>query len=67
MQEAWAEVKRHPRVTVTIDLYDLGLVFLRQEQAPSISACSTEFLAAFRGQASSTFQPCVPKPVTAPP
>ena len=34
MQEAWMEVKHHPRVTVTIDLYDLGLVFFRQEQAP---------------------------------
>lgn len=34
MEAAWEEVKRHPRVTVTIDLYDMGLVFFRQEQAP---------------------------------
>lgn len=34
MEEAWEAVKAHPRVTVTIDLYDLGLVFFRTEQAP---------------------------------
>ncbi len=34
MEAAWETVKRHPRVTVTIDLYDLGLVFFRKEQAP---------------------------------
>lgn len=34
MEEAWAAIKEHPRVTVTIDLYDMGLVFLRKEQAP---------------------------------
>jgi predicted O-methyltransferase YrrM len=34
MEEAWEEVKRHPRVTVTIDLYAMGLVFFRNEQAP---------------------------------
>ncbi|MBK8340049.1 MAG: class I SAM-dependent methyltransferase [Flavobacteriales bacterium] len=33
MEEAWEVVKAHPRVTVTIDLYDMGLVFLRTEQA----------------------------------
>ncbi|MFZ1688405.1 MAG: class I SAM-dependent methyltransferase [Flavobacteriales bacterium] len=33
MEKAWEEVKEHPRVTVTIDLYDMGLVFLRTEQA----------------------------------
>lgn len=33
MQEAWEEVKRHPRINVTIDLYDLGLAFLRNGQA----------------------------------
>ncbi len=33
MEEAWEEIKRHPQVTVTIDLYDMGLVFLRKEQA----------------------------------
>ncbi len=34
MEEAWQEVKAHPQVTVTIDLYNMGLVFLRREQAP---------------------------------
>lgn len=34
MEEAWEALKAHPRVTVTIDLFDLGLVLLRKEQAP---------------------------------
>lgn len=34
MEEAWETVKRHPRVTVTVDLFALGLVFFRNEQAP---------------------------------
>ncbi|MCU0320280.1 MAG: class I SAM-dependent methyltransferase [Flavobacteriales bacterium] len=33
MEAAWSAIKAHPRVTVTIDLYSLGLVFLRSEQA----------------------------------
>jgi len=33
MEEAWEAIKDHPRVTVTIDLYNMGLVFLRSEQA----------------------------------
>lgn len=33
MEEAWEAIKSHPRVTVTIDLYNMGLVFLRSEQA----------------------------------
>ncbi|MBK9512170.1 MAG: hypothetical protein IPO05_00750 [Flavobacteriales bacterium] len=33
MEEAWIAIKGHPRVTVTIDLYSMGLVFLRTEQA----------------------------------
>jgi predicted O-methyltransferase YrrM len=32
MEQAWAWVKAHPRITVTVDLYDLGLAFLRTEQ-----------------------------------
>ncbi|MBL7882976.1 MAG: class I SAM-dependent methyltransferase, partial [Bacteroidia bacterium] len=31
--EAWEEIKRHPKVTVTIDLFFIGLVFFRKEQA----------------------------------
>ena len=33
MEEAWEEVKAMPEVTVTIDLYQMGVVFLRKEQA----------------------------------
>lgn len=33
MEEAWEEIKAHPQVTVTIDLFFLGIVFFRQEQA----------------------------------
>jgi predicted O-methyltransferase YrrM len=33
MEAAWQRIQEHPRVTVSIDLFDLGLVFLRQEQA----------------------------------
>ncbi len=33
MSEAWEVIKAHPKVTVTIDLHDMGLVFLRKEQA----------------------------------
>ena len=33
MTEAWEEIKRHPKVTVTIDLFFIGLVFFRKEQA----------------------------------
>jgi len=33
MEEAWEAIKAHPQVTVTVDLYDMGLVFLRKEQA----------------------------------
>ena len=34
MEQAWAAVMAHPRVTVTIDLFKFGLVFLRKEQQP---------------------------------
>lgn len=33
MEEAWEYIKKHPQVTVTIDLFFLGLVFFRSEQA----------------------------------
>ena len=32
MEEAWRAVQAHPRVTVTVDLFKFGLVFLRKEQ-----------------------------------
>lgn len=32
MQEAWNTVKNHPRVTVTIDLFWIGLVFIKPGQ-----------------------------------
>lgn len=33
MKEAWAEIKSHPEVTVTIDLFWIGLVYFRKGQA----------------------------------
>ena len=33
MEDVWEEIKSHPKVTVTIDLFFLGLVFFRKEQA----------------------------------
>lgn len=33
MQEAWKEIKIHPKVTVTIDVFHWGIVFFRIEQA----------------------------------
>ena len=32
MAEAWNEIKKHPQVTVTVDLFFIGLVFFRKEQ-----------------------------------
>lgn len=32
MEEAWEEIKKHPKVTVTIDLFWIGIVFFRTEQ-----------------------------------
>ncbi len=32
MEQAWAYIKAHPRVTVTVDLFWVGLVFFRHEQ-----------------------------------
>ncbi|MBL4716223.1 MAG: SAM-dependent methyltransferase [Bacteroidetes bacterium] len=33
MEEAWEEIKGHSEVTVTIDLFQFGLIFFRKEQA----------------------------------
>jgi predicted O-methyltransferase YrrM len=33
MTEAWEIIKAHPRVTVSIDLFQMGIVFFRKEQA----------------------------------
>lgn len=33
MAKAWAAIKSHPDVTVTVDLFFIGLVFFRKEQA----------------------------------
>lgn len=32
MQKAWEEIKQHPEVTLSLDLYFVGLVFFRKEQ-----------------------------------
>jgi predicted O-methyltransferase YrrM len=33
MKEAWAEIKNHPDVTITIDLFWIGLVYFKKGQA----------------------------------
>ncbi|NQX42101.1 Predicted O-methyltransferase YrrM [Pedobacter steynii] len=33
MKEAWEEIKRHPEVTVTVDLFWIGLVYFKKGQA----------------------------------
>ena len=32
MEEAWQQIQQHPDVTLTIDLFFIGLVFFRKEQ-----------------------------------
>lgn len=32
MKEAWQEIKNHPKVTLTIDLFFIGLVFFKKDQ-----------------------------------
>jgi predicted O-methyltransferase YrrM len=32
MEQAWEEIKQHPQVTVTVDLFFMGLVFFRKGQ-----------------------------------
>ena len=31
MEQAWSEIKNHPKVTLTIDLFFIGIVFFRNE------------------------------------
>ncbi len=31
MEQAWSEIKKHPKVTLTIDLFFIGIVFFRNE------------------------------------
>lgn len=31
MEQAWKEIKKHPKVTLTIDLFHIGIVFFRKE------------------------------------
>jgi predicted O-methyltransferase YrrM len=31
MEEAWYRIQQHPRVTLSIDLYEMGIVFIRKE------------------------------------
>lgn len=33
MKEAWEEIKNHPQVTVTVDLFWIGLVYFKKDQA----------------------------------
>jgi predicted O-methyltransferase YrrM len=32
MQEAWSFIKKHPKVTLTVDIFYFGIVFFRKEQ-----------------------------------
>lgn len=34
MEAAWNEIKSHPAVCVTVDIFDMGLVFFRKEMTP---------------------------------
>lgn len=31
MEKAWEAIKQHPKVSLTIDIYEMGLVFIREE------------------------------------
>ena len=33
MKEAWSTIKKHPKVTVTVDIFHYGIVFFRREQS----------------------------------
>lgn len=32
MEEAWKEIKNHPKVTLTVDLFFMGIIFFKMEQ-----------------------------------
>ncbi|MDB5282278.1 MAG: class SAM-dependent methyltransferase [Bacteroidota bacterium] len=32
MQEAWLEIKKHPQITLTFDLYQMGICFFKKEK-----------------------------------
>jgi len=32
MRTTWAKIKQHPKIIVTVDVYDYGFVFMRKEQ-----------------------------------
>ena len=32
MEYTWEAIKRHPKVTVTVDAYHVGIIFFRREQ-----------------------------------
>ena len=52
MEEAWEILKKHPKVSVTIDTFQWGIVFFRREQEKQhfvIRAASSKFLDAFLG------------------
>jgi hypothetical protein len=31
MENAWEQIKKHPKTTVTIDLFFVGIVFIKSE------------------------------------
>lgn len=52
MEEAWEILKKHPKVSVTIDTFQWGIVFFRREQEKQhfvIRAASSKFLDTFLG------------------
>lgn len=52
MERAWETIKKHPKVTVTIDTFQWGFVFFRKEQVKEhfvIRAEETKFLNVFLG------------------
>ncbi|NJB84566.1 putative O-methyltransferase YrrM [Lewinella marina] len=44
METAWAELKAHPRVTASVDVYHFGILFLRPElRGPHLALIRTRF------------------------